>query len=266
MKKVLITGGPTNEYIDEVMKITNMSSGKVAIELAKHFVEDGYETTLLLTKNIKNPILDSLENKPNFMLARFETTEELLNSITSLSTMAQYDIIIHSSAVGDYKPEYSFRMEDMAKEIADFVTLNAKNINESFSTKDVQDRIFRILTNPNCKVNDDTKISSVEPNLTVKLGLTPKIIASLRNLFPTAYICGFKLLENVPEEELVEAAMKQLDKCKTDLVFANDLAELRKGNASRLVVSPKGYHGVKVDGAYGIFNLIKIATGGFGND
>ena len=26
MKRVLITGGPTNEYIDEVMKITNMSS------------------------------------------------------------------------------------------------------------------------------------------------------------------------------------------------------------------------------------------------
>ncbi len=200
------------------------------------------------------------------MLARFETTEELLNSITSLSTMVQYDIVIHSSAVGDYKPEYSFRMEDMAKEISDFVVGNAKSINETFSSKDVYNKIFRILTNPNCKVNDDTKISSVEPNLTVKLGLTPKIIASLRNLFPDAYICGFKLLENVPEQELIDAAMKQLDKCKTNLVFANDLAELRKGNSSRLVVSPKGYNGVKVDGAYGIFNLVKIVTGGFGND
>ncbi|MCF0144780.1 MAG: hypothetical protein HUJ79_06805, partial [Firmicutes bacterium] len=25
MKNIIITGGPTNEYIDEVMKITNMS-------------------------------------------------------------------------------------------------------------------------------------------------------------------------------------------------------------------------------------------------
>jgi hypothetical protein len=43
-------------------------------------------------------------------------------------------------------------------------------------------------------------------------------------------------------------------------VFANDLAELRKGNASRLVISKKGYNGIKVDGASGIFNLVKIAT------
>ena len=74
------------------------------------------------------------------------------------------------------------------------------------------------------------------------------------------FICGFKLLENVPEEELVEAAMKQIAKCHTNLVFANDLAELRKGNASRLVVTQNGYNGIKVDGAYGIFNLVKIAT------
>ena len=31
---------------------------------------------------------------------------------------SKYDLIIHSSAVGDYRPEFSFRMEDMAEEIA----------------------------------------------------------------------------------------------------------------------------------------------------
>lgn len=260
MKKVLITGGPSNEYIDEVMKITNMSSGKIAIEMAQHFVEDGYETTLLLTKNIKHPILDRIMDKENFAIMRFETTEELLNNITILSTMTQYDIIIHSAAVGDYKPEYSFRMEDMADEISNFILDNIQNLNEQFTSQEIRNEIFNILTNPECKVNDSTKISSCEPNLTVKLGLTPKIIESLRKLFPDAYICGFKLLENVSEEELVEAAMKQIKKCNTNLVLANDLAELRKGNASRLVIAPSGYHNIKVDGAEGIFNLIKIAT------
>ena len=100
----------------------------------------------------------------------------------------------------------------------------------------------------------------MEPNLTVKLGLTPKIIASLRSMFPNAYICGFKLLENVSEQELIDASIKQIQKCNTDLVFANDLAELRKGNAARLVVNKNGYTDVKVDGPYGIFNLIKIVT------
>lgn len=260
-KRVLITGGPTNEYIDEVMKITNMSSGKVAIEMARNFVEGGYDVTLLLTKNIKHPDLEIMGMKKNFRLSRFETTEELLNNIISLSTMVQYDIIIHSAAVGDYKPEFSFRAEDMASEILGYIMRNQHEIGEGLvKQEDVYDSIFDILTNPNCKVNDDTKISSVEPNLTVKLGLTPKIIASLRNLFPDAYICGFKLLEGVTEEELIDAAMKQIKKCNTNLVFANDLAELRKGNASRLVVTPSGYHNIKVDGAFGIYNLIKIAT------
>ena len=39
MKNILITAGPTNEYIDEVMKITNMSTGRLGIELARNFLE-----------------------------------------------------------------------------------------------------------------------------------------------------------------------------------------------------------------------------------
>ena len=260
MKRILITGGPTNEYIDEVMKITNMSSGKIAVQLAEHFLGDWWDVTLLITKNVKVTL-----TSPKLKVVRFETTEELMNAIEEESKNGSYDVVIHSAAVADYKPEYSFRMEDMAKEIAEYVLDNAREINEAFTGIDVEKAIFNILTNPNCKVNDSTKISSCEPNLTVKLGLTPKIIESLRKWFPDAYICGFKLLENVSEEELVKAAMKQIKKCKTNLVFANDLAKLRAGDASRLVVTPSGYNNIKVDGAEGIFNLIKIATMEFDN-
>lgn len=253
IKNVLITGGPTNEYIDEVMKITNMSSGKIAIEMAKHFLDNGDSVTLLLTKNIKCDIED-----PNFTLIRFETTEQLLKCIDEQS-VNDFDIIIHSAAVGDYKPEFSFRLEDMAKEIANKIvdTTVYRSGDHSLETREIiQNKIFEILKNPDCKVNDDTKISSTEPNLTVKLGLTPKIIAGLREKFPTSFICGFKLLENVSQEELIDAAMKQINKCNTDLVFANDLAELRKGNMERLVVSKSGYTNINVNGAEGIFSLL----------
>lgn len=260
MKRILITGGPTNEYIDEVMKITNMSSGKVAVELAEYFANDDYHVTLMITKTVKHPDLKELSRKRNVLVLTFETTEELLNLIRERAGMSTYDIIIHSAAVADYKPEFSFRAEDMAQEIAENILNSIKYLGtEELSEETLAADILEILTNPNCKVNDATKISSVEPNLTVKLGLTPKIIASLRALFPDAFIAGFKLLENVPEEELVEAAMKQITKCKTNMCFANDLAELRKGNAARLVVTPSGYNDVKVDGAFGIYNLIKIA-------
>ena len=257
--KVLITGGPTNEYIDEVMKITNMSSGKVAIELAELFMNDNHEVTLLLTKTIKSSTLESLLKSKNerLTLMRFETTDELMNCIQTAAAMNQYDVIVHSAAVADYKPAFSFRAEDMAEELTHKVWKLPSN---EMSFERLYTEILNTLTNPECKVNDETKISSVEPNLTVKLGLTPKIIATLRQMFPKAIICGFKLLENVSEKELVDAAIKQIAHCNTDLVFANDLAELRKGNAERLVISRKGYNNIKVDGAYGIFNIIRIVA------
>ena len=37
MKKIIITGGPTNEPIDEVMKITNMSTGSLSTKLGALF-------------------------------------------------------------------------------------------------------------------------------------------------------------------------------------------------------------------------------------
>ena len=226
-KTVLITGGPTNEYIDEVMKITNMSSGKIAVELANKFAENGYGVILLLTKTVKGQEVDMFASRSGCSLIRFETTDELLNALHSFAG-ANIDLIIHSAAVADYKPEFSFRLEDMADEIARYV-------------------------------HDNTKISSLEPNLTVKLGLTPKIIKSLRSWFPNAFICGFKLLEGVSEKELVDAAMKQIRSCNTNIVFANDLANLRKGDMSRLVVTSKGYNDIKVDGAEGIYHLLDIA-------
>lgn len=254
MKKVLITGGPTNEYIDEVMKITNMSSGKIAIDLANIFAENGYATTLLLTKTIKHPIIDKIASTKNCSVMRFETTMELYKTLESLSEN-EYDIIIHSAAVADYKPEFSFRLEDMALELARYTYSHRANTVEEFTND-----ILHIMQNPKCKVNDDTKISSVEPNLTVKLGLTPKIIKNLRSWFPNAYICGFKLLENVSEQELINAAMKQLKSCNTNLVFANDLSELRKGNMERLVVSRDGYNNIKIDGAEGIYSLLNVLS------
>ena len=52
MKRILITGGPTNEYIDEVMKITNMSTGRLGVELTRHFLEEGASVTLIATRSV----------------------------------------------------------------------------------------------------------------------------------------------------------------------------------------------------------------------
>ena len=249
MKRILITAGPTNEYIDEVMKITNMSTGRLGIELTKNYLNEGYEVTLIATRSvIKSNLYEryNLGNNPNLKTIPIETTEDMLQALVNESKN-KYDLVIHSSAVGDYKPEFSFRMEDLAEELA-----NA--IKEGLITKE---EILSILTNPKCKVNDDTKISSYEPHLTVKLTLTPKLISRLRELFPEATLIGFKLLENVTKEHLLEVARKLCIKNNMDYIIANDLHDLRQGTHLSFLVNKDGYQNEQFTSPEDIFNSTK---------
>ena len=248
-KKILITAGPTNEYIDEVMKITNMSTGRLGIELTKNYLNEGYEVTLIATRSVVRSNLYeryNLGKNPNLKTIPIETTEDMLQALITESEN-KYDLVIHSSAVGDYKPEFSFRMEDLAEELA-----NA--IKEGLITKE---EILSILTNPKCKVNDDTKISSYEPHLTVKLTLTPKLISRLRELFPEATLIGFKLLENVTKEHLLEVAKKLCIKNDMDYIIANDLHDLRQGTHLSFLVNKDGYQNEQFTSPEDIFTSTK---------
>ena len=91
--KVLVTAGPTNEYIDPVRFITNKSSGKQGYELAKCFSRRGFETTL-----ISGPT--NLKTENNINLIKVETAEEMFKATQkNLPT----DIAIFSAAVADFK-------------------------------------------------------------------------------------------------------------------------------------------------------------------
>lgn len=255
--KVLITGGPTNEPIDKVMKITNMSSGSTAKSLAQMFAKQGYEVTLIITNGIDTSKLERMKNPVNII--RMETTEDLIHAIETLPDKNSYNIIVHSAAVADYKPEFTYRAEDMAKEILDRMYDDVGNYLDEARNEEMISSIVRTLTDPNCKVSDSSKISSYEPNLCVKMGLTSKVIGTLRKQFPDAFICGFKLLENVPEAELIDVATKLLKKNNVDLIFANDLVKLNAGDETRLVIDANGFTGKKAKGAKGIIKHIFLA-------
>ena len=91
--KVLVTAGPTNEYIDPVRFITNKSSGKQGYELAKCLSRRGFETTL-----ISGPTNLKIEN--NINIIEVETAEEMFKATQkNLPT----DVAIFSAAVADFK-------------------------------------------------------------------------------------------------------------------------------------------------------------------
>lgn len=233
MKKVLITAGPTNEYIDEVMKITNMSTGRLGVELTKNYLKEGTEVFLICTRSVARGGLYEkygLKDKSRLHTIQIETTDDMYNALEKVSKEENIDLVIHASAVGDYKPAFSFKMEDMAQEIFD-------NLQKEMSVE----MIYKTLTNPQCKVNDDTKISSYEQNLTVKLGLTTKLISHLKEWFPKSKLVGFKLLENVSKEHLIEVAQKLCVKNDMDYIIANDLHDLRGGKHISYLVNKDGY-------------------------
>ena len=62
-KNIIITSGPTNERLDAVMKITNMSTGALGAVITKDFIvnkgEDINKLYYLSTKLSRKPLIDS---------------------------------------------------------------------------------------------------------------------------------------------------------------------------------------------------------------
>lgn len=248
MKRILITGGPTNEYIDEVMKITNMSTGSLSVALGEYFLKNGDSVCLVLNNSVHTEKLERCEGaETNLKIVWVETTEEMLSALEGEKGLA-YDVIIHAAAVGDYKADFSFLLEDLAEELF--------KEGESRGGFKSPSEILDIMVNPACRLNDSSKISSYQENLTVKLTLTPKIIARLREWYPEATLIGCKLLENVPKEELFQVAQKLCSKNEMDYILANDLADLRKGLPARYLVNAQGYTGTKLETPADIFAFV----------
>ena len=250
MKSILITGGPTNEYIDEVMKITNMSTGSLSTNLAKLFLNAGYSVTAVFNHSVSTEKIEAMIeekgiDKANFEVIGVETTDDMMKAIETCRDKKHYDAIIHAAAVGDYKGEFSFLLEDMAAEL--FTMKDEAKSPEDF---------LRVIENPKCKLNDDTKISSYQKNLTAKLTLTPKVIGVLRDWFPDTLLVGCKLLEGVPKSELYEVAQHLAEKNRMDYILANNLADLRHGQMTRHLCTKDGFTGIELATPGDIFAFV----------
>ena len=95
--KVLITAGPTHEYIDPVRFISNGSSGLMGFELAKTCLDLGARVIL-----ITGPTHLKLEDE-RLELIDITSAMEMYNEV--ISKYKKVDIIICAAAVADYTPK-----------------------------------------------------------------------------------------------------------------------------------------------------------------
>ncbi len=116
-KKVLITGGPTREYIDEVRFITNASSGKTAFFLAKEAYYRGAEVHLvwgLESFPYILPNLDCFSPIPFPKIYFVKTTREMFE--ISKALFSQCSICIFAGAPSDFRPKTPFKGKLKKKE------------------------------------------------------------------------------------------------------------------------------------------------------
>ena len=95
-KRILITAGPTKEFIDPVRFISNASSGKMGYEIAEELSNKGADVILVSgPTNLKC-------NSSQIKIVQVTTALEMLQACQHY--FDSVDIAIFTAAVADYRP------------------------------------------------------------------------------------------------------------------------------------------------------------------
>ncbi len=196
VRNIIITAGGTSEKIDEVRVISNFSSGRLGLAIAKSFLESERAKVGKIYY-----LCDRTTNAPSD--ARVETVrvsgvQGLLEALENLLTTKKIDAVIHAMAVSDYT-------------VRQVTTLEAIRTGE----EDQPDKKLAA-----------GKLSSEIDDLVIVLKKTPKVIGEIKKLQRDTILVGFKLLTNVEKDVLIETGYQLLQKNDCNMVLANDLTEI----------------------------------------
>ncbi len=97
-RKVIVTGGPTREWIDPVRFISNPSSGKMGLAIAEAAFQRSMETVF-----IHGPMEEQLIKEKDFKTVGIETTLDLQNAV--LNELCNGSVLIMAAAPADYRPK-----------------------------------------------------------------------------------------------------------------------------------------------------------------
>ena len=96
MARILLTSGPTRQYLDPVRYLSNASSGRMGAALAAAAIEAGHTVTI-----VSGPV--EIEYPPAAKVIAVVSTEEMLEACRS--HLARCDGVIGAAAPCDYRPE-----------------------------------------------------------------------------------------------------------------------------------------------------------------
>jgi phosphopantothenoylcysteine decarboxylase/phosphopantothenate--cysteine ligase len=106
MTHILITSGPTRQYLDPVRYLTNASSGRMGAALAEAALQRGHQVTL-----VTGPV--QVDYPSQAQIVHVDTTDQMLAAVLEL--FPQHDGLIGAAAPCDYMP-VRVRTEKIAKD------------------------------------------------------------------------------------------------------------------------------------------------------
>lgn len=93
--RVVVTAGPTREPLDDVRYLTNASTGRMGIELAREARRRGARVTLVLGPTTEAP-------PPGVDVVRVVTCREMLSATRAAARGA--DVLVFAAAPADWRP------------------------------------------------------------------------------------------------------------------------------------------------------------------
>jgi phosphopantothenoylcysteine decarboxylase/phosphopantothenate--cysteine ligase len=134
-KKILMTAGPTIEYIDPVRVITNQSSGKTGVLLASEFISAGAKVTLVYGPGLETPPRGT-------KVIKVSTGKEMFDSVKR-EMKKKFDIVIMAAAAADYTPESPSRKK--IKSTQNKIKINLKKAPKIIDEiKKIQKNVFLV--------------------------------------------------------------------------------------------------------------------------
>jgi phosphopantothenate---cysteine ligase (CTP) len=215
---ILITSGGTTEKIDEVRSISNNSTGKLGKAIAEAFssLEKTEKIYYLCGLSALLPETSKAE------VRRIGSVAELETEVRRVLSSDRIDAVIHCMAVSDYSVGTVTTSKLIGSSICECIrALNLSDASEEKTHSIITDAVLNTES-----ISNSSKISSDMDDLVLILKKTPKIISLFKQLAPEAVLVGFKLLNDVSLETLIETGYGVLEKNNCDFVLANDLKDI----------------------------------------
>ena len=134
-KRILLTAGPTIEYIDPIRVITNQSSGQTGVLLAQELISGGAKVTLIYGPGSKS-------TPKGARVVKVETSREMHEAVRH-EMKRRYDIVILAAAVSDYTVEKPSK--DKIKSNAQRITVNLRRVPKIIDEiKKIQKDVFLV--------------------------------------------------------------------------------------------------------------------------